>query len=288
MTEDEAALSGPDARYEVRRGDWFSSGMALQCGGKAGGSDDGHIVGMIQDGDSVATLMRMADEHRPQCEWETSVAGEEAGEPAWTPAEARLQSARRTFAVLRRLDYNVWDAWLRPAAPGGEAAGVRVTRNGVSYEMAFAAVFRAMGAAMPADFATVYAGEQPDPPPYPASFVPTYELWTPPESRLPMSYERHMIRKWGGPFYVTLHESGQTGGINGRDGEPLGGIGDGTSLADLIQRADQQRSVSGWTICPEGERMNPELTVHDVDGPGGLVDPVDHAVGAAPRGMVPG
>lgn len=65
--------------------------------------------------------------------------------------------------------------------------------------MAFAAVFRAMGAAMPADFATVYAGEQPDPPPYPASFVPTYELWAPPESRLPMSYERHMIRKWGGP-----------------------------------------------------------------------------------------
>jgi hypothetical protein len=58
-----------------------------------------------------------------------------------------------------RLDYNVWDAWLHPAAPGGEAAAVRVTRNGVSYEMAFAAVFRAMGTAMPTDFATVYAGE---------------------------------------------------------------------------------------------------------------------------------
>jgi hypothetical protein len=41
--------------------------MALQCGGKAGGvySDDGDILGMIEDGDSVATLMRMADEHRP-------------------------------------------------------------------------------------------------------------------------------------------------------------------------------------------------------------------------------
>jgi hypothetical protein len=58
MTEDEAAPSGPYAGYKVRQGDWFSSGMALQCGGKAGGSDDGHIVGMIQDGDSVATLMR--------------------------------------------------------------------------------------------------------------------------------------------------------------------------------------------------------------------------------------
>jgi hypothetical protein len=54
-----------------------------------------------------------------------------------------------------------------------------VTRNAVSYEMAFAGVFRAMGAAMPADFTTVYAGEQPDTPLYPASFVPSYELWTP-------------------------------------------------------------------------------------------------------------
>jgi hypothetical protein len=263
MTEDEApgpAPSRPYAWYLVRRANWFDSGMALQCAGKTSGGD-GDIVGMIQDGDSVATLMRMADEHRPQCEWEAPVAGEDAGEPAWTPAEARLQSAGRTFAVLRRLDYNVWDAWLHPAAPGGAAAGVRVTRNGVSYEMALTAVFRAMGAAMPADFATVYAGEQPDPPPYPASFVPTSELWAPPESRLPMSYERHMIRNYGGRYGMTLHESGQTGGINSRDGTPLGGVGDGTSLAALIQRADEQRSVSGWTICPEGERMNPELTV---------------------------
>jgi hypothetical protein len=248
----------------IRQADWFSSGMALQCGGKTGGvySDDGDIVGMIEDGDSVATLMRMADEHRPWCEWEeASVAGEAAGEPAWTPAEARLQSAGRTFAVLRRLDYNVWDAWLRPAAPGGEAAGVRVTRNAVSYEMAFAAVFRAMGAAMPADFATVYAGEQPDPPPYPASFVPTYELWAPPESRLPMSYERYLIRSTSAGRGMWLHASGQTGGINSRDGTPLGGAGDGTSLAALIQRADENRSVSEGTICPEGERVNPELTV---------------------------
>jgi hypothetical protein len=61
------APSGPYARYMIRQADWFSSGMALQCGGKAGGvySDDGDILGMIEDGDSVATLMRMADEHRP-------------------------------------------------------------------------------------------------------------------------------------------------------------------------------------------------------------------------------
>jgi hypothetical protein len=42
-----------------------SGGRSLQCGGQAGSADrdDGHIVGMIQDGDSVATLMRMAEEH---------------------------------------------------------------------------------------------------------------------------------------------------------------------------------------------------------------------------------
>jgi hypothetical protein len=84
--------SGPYARYLIRRAEWFNSGMALQCGGNAGGafSDDGDVVGMIQDGDSVATLMRMADEHRPQCEWETILAAEAVGEPAYTPAEARL------------------------------------------------------------------------------------------------------------------------------------------------------------------------------------------------------
>jgi hypothetical protein len=256
------APSGPYSRYMVRSADWFTSGMALQCGGKTGGvfSDDGEIVGMIQDGDSVATLMRMADEHRPQCEWETPVAGKEAGQAAWTPAQASLQSAGRTFAVLRRLDYNVWDAWLCPAAPDGQA-GVRVTRNGVSYEMAFAAVFRAMGAAMPADFATVYAGEQPDPTPYPAPFVPTPELWAQPESRLPMSYERDLIRSTYGVPGMCLHDSGQTGGINSRDGVRLAAVGDGTSLAALIQSADERRSVSEWTTCPEGERMNPELTV---------------------------
>ena len=72
---DSPAPAGPYARYLVRLADWFNSGMALQCGGRAGGAvrDDGHIVGMIHDGDSVATLMRMADEHRPPCEWETPV-----------------------------------------------------------------------------------------------------------------------------------------------------------------------------------------------------------------------
>src|SRR5258708_14633628 len=58
-----------------------------------------------------------------------------------------------------------------------------------------------------------------------------------------------------------LQESGQTGGINSREGTQLAGIDDGTSLAVLIQSADEYRSMSGWATCPEGERVNPELTV---------------------------
>src|SRR5690348_11549872 len=48
-------------RFVIRRADWISSGTALQCTEDAGGvyTGDGHIVGMIRDGDSVATLMRM-------------------------------------------------------------------------------------------------------------------------------------------------------------------------------------------------------------------------------------
>lgn len=258
--EPDPVPAGPYARYLVRLADWFSSGMALQCGGKAGGvyRDDGDIVGMIRDGDSVATLMRMADEHRPRCEWEASVAGEEAVEPGYTPAEVRLQAAGRTFAVLRRLEYHVWDAWSHRAAQGGTAAGVRVTRNGVSYEMALAAVFRAMGDDMPARFDPVYAGEQPDP----ASFVPADELRAPLGARLPMSYERHLIRGGShGGYDIWLHESGQTGGINSRDGAQLTGVGDGASLASVIQLAAEYQSLTTWAMCPAGERVNPELTV---------------------------
>jgi hypothetical protein len=81
-----------------------------------------------------------------------------------------------------------------------------------------------------------------------------------------MSYERDLIRsKYLGSTYgasgMWLHDSGQTGGINSRDGARLAAVGDGTSLAALIHSADERRSVSEWTTCPEGERMNPELTV---------------------------
>jgi hypothetical protein len=142
-------LSGPYARFLVRSADWFNSahwpnrGMALQCVGKTGGafSDDGEIVGMIREGDSLATLMRMADEHRTRCEWESSVAGE------------------RAFAVLRRLADGTWDAWLTPShAPvaGREEPTELLTPEGVSYEMALAAIFRTMGDDMPAGFGLNY------------------------------------------------------------------------------------------------------------------------------------
>ena len=254
---------GPYARYLVRLADWFNSGVALQCGGQADGADgdDGHMVGMIQDGDSVATLKRMADQHRPHCEREAPAASAAAQEPAYTPAEARLRSAGRTFAVLRRLEYHTWDAWLRPADPDGGEAGRRVTRNGFSYEMAFAAVFRAMGAAMPADFTTVYAGEQPYPAPYPASTGTAGDQGTPRASRLPVSYERHLVRRDPGARYMALQESGRTAGIAGREGTTLADLADGTSLAALIQVAEERWPVDGWTLCPADERVNPELTV---------------------------
>lgn len=65
-----------------------------------------------------------------------------------------------SFAVLHRLDYNIWDAWLHPSHLEGETLIeepiVLVTRNGVSYEMALMAVFRAMGDEMPEEFAVLY------------------------------------------------------------------------------------------------------------------------------------
>lgn len=81
-----------------------------------------------------------------------------------------------------------------------------------------------------------------------------------------MSYERHLIRSMysGGTHGfpgMRLHESGQTGGINSREGTQLTSVGDGTSLAPLIQMADEYRPMSAWTTCPEDERMDPELTV---------------------------
>ncbi|MBR7837822.1 hypothetical protein KDL01_31395 [Actinospica durhamensis] len=251
----EAAPAGPYARFLVRHAEWFTSGVALQCAGNTGGvfSDDAETVGMIRDGDSLATLMRLADEHRPHCAWETSVTAETTEQPAFTPAEARLQANGHTFAVLRRLDYNAWDAWLRPQATDGEAAGVRLTRNGVSYEMALAVVFRAMGATMPTEFTRHYAGEQPDPTPYPP-FTPTPELWAQPESRLPMTYERQIIRGLG------LTECGQVAGTYS-DATFLGGGIDGTSLAALIELAEENRPNTEWTLCPEDERADPELTV---------------------------
>ena len=68
--------------------------------------------------------------------------------------------AHHSFAVLHRLDYNVWGAWLHPSHLEGqivrEQPPVLLTRNGVSYEMALMAVFRAMGDEMPQEFAVVY------------------------------------------------------------------------------------------------------------------------------------
>jgi hypothetical protein len=165
----EAPLPMSYARYLIRRNDALESGMSLHCSGRTGGvcSDNGSSLRAIQDGDSLDTLIRMADEHRPRCEWAVCP-DDERDRPELTVqkrAEVHLRwvsgfGADRRFAVLHRLDYNVWDAWLHPLRMQGqvpvEEQPVLVTRNGVSYEMALMAVFRAMGDEMPEEFAVYY------------------------------------------------------------------------------------------------------------------------------------
>jgi hypothetical protein len=82
------------AWYQIRRADWFDSGMALQCSGQAGGvfTDNGTILGKVLDGDSLDTLILMADEHRPRCEW------------ALCPLRDHLRCMRGRLAELGRND----------------------------------------------------------------------------------------------------------------------------------------------------------------------------------------
>jgi hypothetical protein len=156
------------ARYLVRR-DHPDGPIWLSCSGRTGGvsSDNGTLLQRVEDGDSLDTLIRWADEHRLGCEWAWAP-GDEREQPELTAqkrAEVHLRWTRgrlaeRTLAVLHRLDYNVWDAWLHPTRVEGsrvvEEKPVLLTRNGVSYEMALAAVFRAMGDELPGEFAVVY------------------------------------------------------------------------------------------------------------------------------------
>ncbi len=270
MRQSQAPLPVSYAWYLVRHADWFDSGMALQCSGRTGGvfSDDGDILGKIRDGDGLDTLIRMADEHRPRCEWAVRPGDEpERPEPAVQEgAEARLEWVAgsregRSFAKLHRLDYNVWDAWLHPAHPEGETAGeeppARLTRNGVSYEMALLAVSRAMGDAMPEEFAVSYRGDHPETGPHPQPV----ELPAGQRARsapLPMSYARYLIR--GDGLGLALHCSGRTGGVSRDNGTELKRLQDGDSLDTLIRWADEHRARCEWAVCPADEREHPELT----------------------------
>ena len=252
------------ARYLIRSVDWFDSGMALVCSGRTGGvfSDDATILKEpIQDGDGLDTLIRIADEHRARCEGTVSPGGEREhpGLAVQKHAEVHLKwvtgsRADHSFAVLHRLDHNVWDAWLHPSHPDGQTVTqeppVRLTRNGVSYEMALTAAFRAMGEEMPEEFAVVY-------PPFE---LPAGQRTPEPLGPLlPMSYARNLIRRKrsGG---MRLACVGQTGG-SGSDEDVLTGIPDGESLDTLIRMADEHRMQCTWAVNPNGEREHPELTV---------------------------
>jgi hypothetical protein len=142
--------------------------MALWCSGQTGGSHSWQSGGPfkeVEDGDSLATLIRMADEHRYRCGWEVCPASERE-HPEHTVekhAQVRLkwlsQRYGEDFAVLRHLDYDVWDAWRvwdAEQQASTEEATVRLTRKDVNYETALVAVFRAMGDKMPEEFTLVY------------------------------------------------------------------------------------------------------------------------------------
>jgi hypothetical protein len=163
--EPDAPLPMSYARYLIRRD---LRGMWLQCSGRTGGvfSNDKTTLAEIQDGDGLDTLIRMANEHRPGCEW-AICPGDERERPELTVqkrAEVHLQWAgdrlAAHFAKLHRLDNNVWDAWLHPTHLEGQTAReeppVLLTPNGASYEMALMAVFRAMGDEMPEEFLVTY------------------------------------------------------------------------------------------------------------------------------------
>ncbi len=74
------------------------------------------ILGKIRDGDSLDTLIRMADEHRLRCEWavrpgdegdhqELTVRKRDEVHLIWT--KGRLGD--KTLAVLHRLDHDFWE-----------------------------------------------------------------------------------------------------------------------------------------------------------------------------------
>ena len=67
------------------------------------------------------------------------------------------------FAAPHRLADGTWDAWLAPShvpVSGREEPTELLTPAGVSYEMALAAIFRAMGDDMPAGFGLNYADKR--------------------------------------------------------------------------------------------------------------------------------
>jgi len=80
--------------------------------------------------------------------------------PRSTCDGVRGSQADQSFAVLHRLDYQVWDAWQHPSYLEGQAVTVEppvlLTRNGVSYEMALMTAFRAMGDDLPDTFQVIY------------------------------------------------------------------------------------------------------------------------------------
>ena len=155
-------------RRYLARADWFDPDVADSTAADGGQQGHGAGSGIDQRQRRLDTLIRMADEHRPRCEWALCPPGERENPELTVDKRAEVHLkwrqgalADHDFAVLHRLDYQVWDAWLQLVRLEGVATVIKeppelLTRNGVSYEMALAAVFEALGDEKPERFGVLY------------------------------------------------------------------------------------------------------------------------------------
>lgn len=108
----------------------------------------------IGDGTSVATLMRVADQHRMSCQYGFSEPEATAEANArWETVWLTYTDERGPFAFLKRQKgTELWDVTF-----SGGKYDVRLSGNGVGYEQGIALVCQAMGEHMPQEFAVTHA-----------------------------------------------------------------------------------------------------------------------------------
>jgi hypothetical protein len=103
----------------------------------------------VGNGTSVATLMRVADQHRRFCEYGFSETEATADANArWETVWLSYPDERGGFAFLtRQKGTELWDVNFC-----SETHDVRLSGEGVGYERGLALIFEAMGELLPQDF----------------------------------------------------------------------------------------------------------------------------------------